>query len=186
MALFYTISNKLRFNIEIVIDTEIFSKTNPQIVRDILTSVKKIARMQNEFVASQRKIIGQNRIDYVAALDDLFTHLVVLRRNLRQYQGSETTEHEASEEHYKVPLDFQTHRIFSRGGLRREDLISIDNFSSSFNSRVLEKIKELMVQYKNFVASGNNSADDLEELYRIFDNVFYNILILRNHIEYIE
>ncbi len=185
MALFFTISNKFRFNIEIVIDTEIFNKSNPQIVRDILNSVKKITKMQQEFNAARRKIIGQSRIDYIAALDNLFIHLVVLRRNLRQYQDNDAEEAESSEEHYNVPLDFQTHRISSRGRLQQKDLVSVDNFSSSFNSKVLEKIRDLMVKYREFVASGH-SSQEIENIYKIFDEVFYNILLLRNHIEYIE
>lgn len=184
MALIFDIDNRNRFSIEIVAEKELLDKKDSLLFENILNSMNRIKKMHQEYLTRLGKIIGQNRIDYVAALDNLFTYLTILRRRIEE-KYAEICDIESERESLRIPFVFNISRITAKGTLKSEDIINLNDFDELFKNMIVAKVKDLIVKYKDFSDPGKQNAEKISDLIKIFDRILYNILIIRHSIEYI-
>jgi len=183
MPIILNIDNKYKFDLEIIQENNILQKKDAELFEDIIKIASEIKQINTNFTIFQEKIIGQNRINYVSSLDKLFIHLTALQIHTQESFHTDFTE---TGYDFKVPIFYKKQRIFSKGLLDEEKPIDLDTFDRMFDSMIILKIKELLVKFKEFITMDQKDCkDNLLSLYISFDDILYNILTVRQNIEYI-
>jgi len=71
----------------------------------------------------------------------------------------------------------------AKGTLNSNDISGIVSFNEGYEGMILKKIKDLLLKYKYTLDSEEPSFDKYMDLYSIFDEIFYNTIIMRYGIE---
>ena len=59
----------------------------------------------------------------------------------------------------------------------------MQNFNKVFTELIFNKIKDILIKYKSVLNGEGLLNNRLLELYRIFDDILYNSLVLRYNLE---
>jgi hypothetical protein len=183
MPIFFEVDTKLNFNIELMIDPLLKEMDLSQLFKNTITIATKIQKQYDVFMKKEGKILGQERTQLIEDLDSLFCFLVILHDRLKKNISIEDIY--SNKVNYRVPIYVKFNKFVSQGKLRNDDLFSIENFSRGYEVLILNKIKELLLYYKNTRSTtGNNkSLEGFEELYRTFDEIFYNLIVMRYNLQ---
>jgi hypothetical protein len=114
-------------------------------------------------------------------MDDLFTLLLILKERLEDRIDGEVSFIDKAI--LKVDTQSSINRFVLRGMLIDSEIRKINCFDSAYDKLILREIKELLILYKDFLASKATSENEYRDLFRKFDTVFYNAIIVRFGIE---
>lgn len=178
MPLFCEIDSSLNFSIEIMIDSGLLKQPLSQLFKTTIVTATQINKEYAHFMTKEGKILGQERIQLVESLDSLFILLVILRIRLEKSLSVGVSLKEC-----RAPIEMKFNKFVIQGKLERDDLYGIENFNVGYESLILEKIKELLVKYKQALQDNQVQIQKIEELYLTFDDVFYNSIAMRYNIE---
>ena len=127
------------------------------------------------------RILGQERIQLIEALDNLFVNLVTLRIRLEKSLSTDISL--TDELYYKVPIKIKVNKFAIHGKLKKDDLFSIKNFSEGYEGLIFNKIKQMLMKYQDALKDKQLLVHKLEELYLIFDDILYNSIVMRYNLE---
>jgi hypothetical protein len=80
-------------------------------------------------------------------------------------------------------LEKRTNKLTTFGKIVQEDLYGIKNFSSGYETLILEKIKKLLIVYKNSIQGETIRENRFGEIYSMIDDIFSNIIAVRYNLE---
>jgi len=181
MPFFCEIDDKLNFNVEIMIDPA-FSEINlPDLFKKTIVLSNSINNQYTVFIVRDGKVRGQERTQLIEALDNLFILLVVLCLKLIDVFSPRVKPE--GELLYKVPFSKKLNKIVAKGKLNDRELFGIKNFNEGYENLIIDKIKKLLISYKNIINSDSSSQDEFREMFLTFDDIFYNFIIIRYNIE---
>jgi hypothetical protein len=181
MPFFFEIDPKLHFKIEVRLDSEFLEQELSQILKNTIVVATNIKKQYDHFIAKEGKILGQERIKLVESLDNLFILLVMMRMRLEKNISMEPAS--KKELNYKVPINFKPNKFTIQGKLAKDNLFGMQNFNKGFTDLIFNKIKDILIKYKS-VSNGEGLLNKrLLELYRIFDDILYNSIVLRYNLE---
>jgi hypothetical protein len=181
MPLFFTIDNRMHFTVEVMLGNDLDSQSLSQIIMRITTISKKIKQLYTGFISKEGKIHGQERVQLVEGLDDLFYALLVLRKKLSDRTPSDDLP--INEPGRRVIVDMKINKFIAKGILNGNDLSAIVNFNNGYEGLILKEIKELLLKYKHTLESEKTAFDKYIDLYNKFDEIFYNTILIRYGIE---
>jgi hypothetical protein len=181
MPLFFNIDNRMRFTVQVMLGNDLDSQSLSQIIMRITTISKKIKQLYTGFMSKEGKIHGQERVQLVEGLDDLFYVLLVLRKKLTDRTPPDDLP--INETGRRVIVDMKINKFIAKGILNDNDLSSIVNFNKGYEDLILKEIKELLLKYKLTLESEKTAFDKYMDLYNKFDEIFYNTVLIRYGIE---
>lgn len=182
MPLFFEIDKDLNFQVEILFDSEILRHGLPRLFRNTIGYASKISAQYDAFIARYGKILGQERIQLLESLDNLFIYLVLFRVRLESEHRPDRRP-EDSTRSFKVHIEKRTNKLTTFGKIVQEDLYGIKNFSSGYETLILEKIKKLLIVYKNSIQGETIRENRFGEIYSMIDDIFSNIIAVRYNLE---
>jgi len=181
MPFFCEIDDELNFTIEIIIDPDFLNANVADLFKKAITLSTNINNQYAGFIAREGRIRGQERTQLIEALDNLFILLVMLRLKFMDVLSPPVMREE--DLLYKVPLSRKLNKLVATGKLNEKELFGIKNFNEGYEKLILNKIKKLLINYKNIINSQSSSSDDSEEMFLTFDDIFYNSIIIRYNLE---
>ncbi len=181
MPLFCDIDSNLNFTIEIMIDTDIEEQDLSQLFKNTIVSATKINKRYDHLIDKEGRILGQERIQLIEALDNLFVLLVILRIRLEKSLPADISLKD--EMYYKVPIKIKVNKFAIHGKLKKDDPFKIENFSEGYEGLIFNKIKEMLMKYQDAVKDEHLQINKFAELYLIFDDILYNSIVMRYNLE---
>jgi len=182
MPLFCEIDRELNFRVEILFDSEILRRDLTGLFRNTIGYASKIGAQYDSFITRDGKILGQERIQLLESLDNLFIYLVMLRVRLESVHGPDRASVE-SNRGFKVSIEKKSNKLTASGKIVPEDLYGIKDFSSGYTTPILGKIKKLLIMYKNSIQGEAIQEHGFGEIYSMVDDIFYNIIAVRYNLE---
>ncbi len=182
MPLFCEIDKNLNFRVEILFDSEILRHELPGLFRNTIGYASKIKAQYEYFMARDGKIRGQERVQLLDSLDNLFINLVMLRIRLESVHQAGGGSRDANYS-YKVNIENRHNKVVVFGKIVQEDLFGIRNFSSDYETLILVKIKELLIMYRNSIQEGTIQEIGFGSMYSMIDDIFYSIVVVRYNLE---
>ena len=181
MPFFCEIDVNLHFKIEVRLDSDVSEQELSQLLKNTIVIATNIKKQYDLFMAEEGKILGQERIRLVESLDNLFTFLVLMRIHLGKNLSMDPVIIKQLD--IKVPIAVKHNKFSIQGKLRREDLYGMQNFTKGFTIPIYEKIKVILIKYKSVLNGESLLNDSVLGLYRTFDNILYNLIVLRYNLE---
>jgi len=182
MPLFCEMDKDLNFRVEILSDSEILRHDLTGLFRNTIGYASKIGAQYDSFITRDGKILGQERIQLLESLDNLFIYLVMLQVRLESVHGAERTKAE-SNYGFKISIEKRSNKLTASGKIVQEDLYGIKTFSAGFATLILGKIKKLLIMYKNSIQGDEIREHGFGEIYSMIDDIFYNIIAVRYNLE---
>jgi hypothetical protein len=180
MPFFFEINDSLGYTLEVLTDTGALDRDLTTLFKNAISNATLIGKKYENMAAGDRKILGQERTQLIESLDALFTSLVILHQRLSRSLPVKPDEQESRK---KVPLRVRYNKITASGALSTEDVKRVRRFSTEYNARVLDKLKEMLLRYKNALGSTDRQAERFSDLFRILDSILYETLIIRYSIQ---
>jgi hypothetical protein len=168
--------------VEILFDSEILRHELPGLFRNTIGYASKINAQYEYFMNRDGKILGQERVKLLESLDNLFINLVMLRvrlESLHQTAGDSRSSNRSSSVH----IENRHNKVVISGRIVQEDLFGIKNFNSGYETLILDKIKTLLILYKNSIQGDTIQEHGFEKMYSMIDEIFYNIVAVRYNLE---
>ncbi|MFW6180997.1 MAG: hypothetical protein ACOC8N_04545 [Spirochaetota bacterium] len=181
MPFFFEIDERYRFSVEVLVDTGSLEQDMAGLFKKTIAVATRIGREYESMTAGEGKILGQERTHLIESLDTLFTHLVILFHRLKRNLPEERQVTEIID--FKVPLRVRYNKFVARGELSRDDLYSVRQFGRDYGERILSKIKDMLMQYKDGLNDREHRVEKFQKLYRLLDGILYNTLIMRYNIQ---
>ena len=177
MPFFFEIDDRLRFSVEVLVDPGALEQDLSDLFKKTIAVATRIGRECESMSGGEGKILGQERTHLIESMDTLFTHLAILFHRLKRNLPEErrVTKNIV----FKVPLGKRYNKFIARGALSRGDLHSVKQFSRDYGERILSRIKDMLMQYKDGLNDRDHRAEKFEQLYRVLDSILYNTLIMR-------
>jgi hypothetical protein len=181
MPLFFNVDNRLRFTVEVMIGNDLYAKSLSEIIAHVTAISKKIKQIYTVFISKEGRVHGQGRVQLVEGLDELFGVLLLLRKNLEERTPREVAS--ANELEKKVMVETRINKFIATGVLQSNDIAGIASFNEDYDLLILKTIKDLLLKYKNTLDSEKPSHDKYIDLYTVFDEIFYNTIVMRYGVE---
>lgn len=181
MPFFCEIDNKLNFNIEIMVDSELLEQDLSQLFKNTIVIATNINKQYDYFMSKEGKILGQERIQLVESLDNMFVLLVIMRIRLKKNISMDAAL--IKELNFKVPINVKYNKFTIQGKLTKDDLFEMQSFKKGYSVLIFNKIKEILIKYKSVLNGKGVLNDRLLELYRTFDGILYNSIVIRYKLE---
>ena len=70
-----------------------------------------------------------------------------------------------------------------QGRLKKSDISKIQNFNKGYSMLIFNKIKDILLEYRNVMNDKSIINERLTGLYHIFDDILYNSIIIRYKLE---
>ncbi len=181
MPIFVNIDKRLRFTVEVMLGNDLDRKSLSEIIIQVTSTSKKIKQLYTTIISKEGRIHGQGRVQLVEGLDELFSVLLLLRKNLEEHTPREVSS--TNELNRRVIVETKFNKFIVKGTLNSNDISGIVGFNEGYKRLILKKIKALLLKYKNTLASEEPSLDKYIDLYSGFDEIFYNTILMRYGIE---
>jgi hypothetical protein len=165
----------------VLLGNELDKKSLSEIIMRVTAILKKIKQLYTGFILKEGRIYGQGRVQLVEVLDELFSMLLLLRKNL-----SERTPKEISstyELNRRVTVETKINKFIAKGTLNSNNISEIVSFNEGYDVLILKKIKNLLLKYKNTLDAEEPSFNKYTDLYSCFDEIFYNTILMRYGVE---
>ena len=175
--MFYEVSEDLKFLIEIMSDSFLSKLELAKGLKEAIATATGIANEYKAYIAKEGKIRGQERARMIENLDRFFTLLIILREKL---QESKIRKHFSDKEFlYKVPIRVKGNKYVGYGTLQKKDVAAKYTFNSGYETLILWKLKGLLIYCYRTLNGQEIQEDNLQDMYLMFDDLFYNILVMR-------
>jgi hypothetical protein len=181
MPLFFTLDNRQRFTVEVMLGKDLYTKNLSEIINLVTADSKKIKQLYNGFISKEGRIHGQGRVQLVEGLDELFGVLLLLRKNLNERTPEELLS--TIQLNKRVSIEIRINKFIAKGTLNRNDILMIMNFNESYDVLILQKVKDLLLTCKNTLEAEEPSPGRYMELFNVFDGIFYHTIVLRYGVE---
>jgi hypothetical protein len=180
MPLFFTVDEKLNFSLELIVDPALREQDVAALFKRIVVVAAKTRREYNHFMDKEGRILGQERTQLIEDLDELFSCAALLSTRIRKNETG------GGENLRMVPLRMKHNKFLSEGRLLETDAVQVGSFSLGYELLVLNRMKELLANYRNLAVSppaSEKRAGSIEELAACFDEILYNLLVMRYNLQ---
>lgn len=166
------------YEFKTIVSSELIQRNMAEWLREIVEMLRSVRETYQDIVRKDGRILGQERNFLVEHLDHLFTALLVLQRTM--HENIPAGINKALELRPRVSVLFTLNNFSSQGSIREADLYSLGNFGEAFINRILPGIQKLLHLYRVMIEPGYQSrVVDFQEIFQVFDEMFYQLLILR-------
>lgn len=173
-------SNNYQYVIEAVPLTQVAALDENQLIRRLIEHTAKIREHHEANISKYGKLIGQGRIGLLELMDNLFICLVLLNENFKQKtrKAFETFQNKSE---FRVLMENRNNKYSASGLINEKDVHLPNNFSRVFNELLVERIKKVLMLYKEGVRV-DSPEEKIDELYTIMDALLYIFIIIRFNI----
>jgi hypothetical protein len=177
MPLYFEVNDDLEFSLEILADPGYTKLKLTQGFNEAVATATGIANEYEAYLEKEGKIRGQIRTRIIEDLDRLFTLLLVVREKVQELRNKSRVQGKGFS--YKVPLVVKGKKYTSQGAIRQKDIDIPYSFSSGYGTLVLSKFKNLLINCSEVLNSQEAQDNRLRYIFLMFDDLFYNILVMR-------
>jgi hypothetical protein len=164
-----------------MLGNDLNNKGLSEVIIGVADISKKIKKLYTGFILKEGGIYGQGRVQLVESLDELFSMLLLLRKNLTDRTPKDISPTNGLNR--RVIVETKINKFIAKGTLHSNDILRIRSFNGGYEVFILKEIKDLLLNYKDTLESEEPSLDKYIDLYSCFDEIFYNTILIRYGVE---
>jgi hypothetical protein len=165
----------LNYNLELLIDPETLEQELSAAFKQVVATAAHIGQVHDAVISKTGKILGQERTQLIEDLDQLFIRLAVVYAHFTRVASDKAL----VDLPLRVPIEMRTTKFVASGNLSEQDVNQVTSFTKDFNTRIVSRIKDMLVAYKQAVSDETVDDEEYRRLFRSLDGILYGILILR-------
>jgi hypothetical protein len=180
MALICEINEKTyEYSIEVIPLANLLAMDQLSLFKEVAGATGKIKNIYERSITRSRKIIGNERIKLVEAIDNLFIFLCIISDKIKNNAQISLE----NKDDLKIPLDNKMNKFYSSGQIKENDLFNIRDFNHSYQNLIVNKIKDLLVSFKNSIENNQIKSTSVSHIFKSIDSMLYYLIILRYNLK---
>lgn len=182
MPVYFEIDNKsFDYTLQIIPLSDASNLDQAELLKNIAVYIGNLKTRYENDIKRAGKILGQERIKFVEITDKLLTLLMTLLDSIKNNFSNDI---QLSEKNInlKIPIENRNKKFYSDGNLKEEDINNFNKFEKA-HTVIVNNLKIILLKYREMMSKSNPNTDIYKVLLTAFDDVFYNLIILRHNIK---